>query len=60
MWALVPDAEHEPAASVRLGAETAWHLCTRGITPDVARERAVIVGDLELANAMLQIVSAIV
>ena len=60
VWALVPGAEREPAASVQLDADTAWRLCTRGISPKDARQRAVIVGDFHLADAMLQIVSVIV
>ena len=60
VWSLVPGPSHPTAASVRLDADTAWRLCTRGITPQDARQRAEIVGDFHLANAMLQIVSAIV
>lgn len=60
VWALVPAPDRAPAASVQLDADTMWRLCTRGVTPDEARQRAVIVGDFRLARAMLQIVAAIV
>ena len=56
----MPGPNHPTAASVRLDADTAWRLCTRGISPKDARQRAEIVGDFHLASAMLQIVSAIV
>jgi uncharacterized protein (TIGR03083 family) len=50
-----------PAASVRLDAETAWRLCTRGIDPDAARAHAHtrIRGDHRLAEAVLRIVSIV-
>ncbi|MCK7628244.1 maleylpyruvate isomerase family mycothiol-dependent enzyme [Streptomyces sp. RS10V-4] len=58
-WSLAkPDAE-SPAALVRLDAETAWRLCTRGIQPDAAVARALINGDRELAEAACQIVSIV-
>lgn len=60
VWALVARPDRAPAASVHLDADTTWRLCTRGITPDQASQRAVMVGDFRLARAMLQIVSAIV
>ncbi|MFE0104851.1 maleylpyruvate isomerase family mycothiol-dependent enzyme [Streptomyces sp. NPDC059009] len=52
------DTEH-PAARVGLDAETAWRLCTRGIEPDAALDRARIDGDRQLAAAACQIVSII-
>ncbi|MEW1673990.1 maleylpyruvate isomerase family mycothiol-dependent enzyme [Streptomyces noursei] len=58
-WSLAePDVER-PAALVRLDAETAWRLCTRGIQPDAAVARARIDGDRELAEAACQIVSIV-
>ncbi|MEW2392570.1 maleylpyruvate isomerase family mycothiol-dependent enzyme [Streptomyces venezuelae] len=58
-WSLaVPDAVR-PAALVRLDAETAWRLCTRGIDPDTALARARIDGDRELGVVVCQIVSII-
>jgi uncharacterized protein (TIGR03083 family) len=58
-WSLAePDAGH-PAALVRLDAEAAWRLCTRGIQPETALARARIDGDRELAEAACQIVSII-
>jgi uncharacterized protein (TIGR03083 family) len=49
----------QPAATVSLDADTAWRLCTRGISPARAAELARIDGDEGLAAAMLRIVSII-
>ncbi|GHB94275.1 maleylpyruvate isomerase family mycothiol-dependent enzyme [Streptomyces rochei] len=58
-WSLdEPDADG-PAARVRLDAETAWRLCTRGIQPDAAVARARIDGDRELAEAACRVVSIV-
>ncbi|MBI0295894.1 maleylpyruvate isomerase family mycothiol-dependent enzyme [Streptomyces sp. PRKS01-29] len=58
-WSLTePDGGH-PAAIVRLDAETAWRLCTRGIQPDDALSLARIDGRRELAEAACQIVSIV-
>ena len=45
------------AASVTLDQETAWRLFTKGITRDVARQRATIAGDPFLAERVLDTVS---
>jgi uncharacterized protein (TIGR03083 family) len=58
-WALERQPHPEPAARVELSADTAWRLCTRGITPEVAGAGARVEGDCELATAALQIVSII-
>ena len=44
---------------VELDPDTAWRLCTRGITPRHAAGRARVDGDRQLAAAALQIVSII-
>jgi uncharacterized protein (TIGR03083 family) len=67
-WTCTRDAERwrldaapvpRPAASVEFDADTAWRLCTRGITPEQAAKRARIDGDAQLAAATLRIVSII-
>ncbi|KOT57936.1 MULTISPECIES: maleylpyruvate isomerase family mycothiol-dependent enzyme [Streptomyces] len=62
-WSLAEPADARsavrPAALVRLDAETAWRLCTRGIQPDTALARARIEGRRDLAEAACQIVSII-
>lgn len=58
-WSLAEPAAGRPAALVRLDTETAWRLCTRGIHPDAALDRAQIDGNPELAEAACQIVSII-
>jgi uncharacterized protein (TIGR03083 family) len=70
-WACVRDAERwrllaapvpqptAPAAAVEFDPDTAWRLCTRGITPEQAADRAHLDGDPRLAAAVLRIVSII-
>ncbi|GAA1556490.1 maleylpyruvate isomerase family mycothiol-dependent enzyme [Actinomadura kijaniata] len=58
-WALQHQPHPCPTSRIRLDADTAWRLCTRGITPKQAAERAEIEGDQQLANAALHIVSII-
>ncbi|KOG66974.1 hypothetical protein ADK76_00190 [Streptomyces griseoflavus] len=62
-WSLAEPADvrsaARPDALVRLDAETAWRLCTRGIQPDTALARARIEGRRDLAEAACRIVSII-
>ena len=58
-WRLQRRPHPQPAARVELDADTAWRLCTRGITPEHAAERARIDGDQHLTTAALQIVSIV-
>nr|WSX72544.1 maleylpyruvate isomerase family mycothiol-dependent enzyme [Streptomyces sp. NBC_00899]WSX81387.1 maleylpyruvate isomerase family mycothiol-dependent enzyme [Streptomyces sp. NBC_00899] len=58
-WSLAEAATGRPAASVRLDAETAWRLCSRGIEPGAALARTHIRGDRQLAQAVLHIVSIV-
>lgn len=58
-WVLRRAAQADAAAFVELDADTAWRLCTRGITPAHAVERARVAGDRALGEAALQIVSII-
>jgi uncharacterized protein (TIGR03083 family) len=48
-----------PAARLELDTDTAWRLCTRGITPGQAAARASVEGDSVLAAAALQILAII-
>jgi uncharacterized protein (TIGR03083 family) len=48
-----------PTTTLELDTDTTWRLCTRGITPHQAAERARVDGDPHLAAAALQIVSII-
>lgn len=57
-WAFVDDVDRGENV-VTLDADTTWRLCTRGIVPNVALERADIAGDAELGAAALHIVSII-
>ncbi|WP_220039844.1 hypothetical protein [Nonomuraea aridisoli] len=58
-WELHHRPHPQPAAHLELDADTTWRLCTRGITPGRAAERARIDGDEHLATAALHIVSII-
>jgi uncharacterized protein (TIGR03083 family) len=58
-WSLHRQSHPKPAARVEIDTDTAWRLCTRGITPQQAAGRARIDGDHYLATAALQIVSII-
>ncbi len=58
-WRLSREAHPAPAARVQLDTDTAWRLCTRGITPQQAAVRAQIDGNHHLATAALQIVSIV-
>jgi hypothetical protein len=58
-WSLHRQSHPKPATRVELDTDTAWRLCTRGITPQQAAGRARIDGDHHLAAAALQIVSII-
>jgi uncharacterized protein (TIGR03083 family) len=58
-WSLHHQPHPKPAARVELDTDTAWRLCTRGITPQHAAGHARIHGDQHLATAALQIVSII-
>jgi len=58
-WRLQRQPAPHPAARVELDADTAWRLCTRGITPEHAAGHARVSGDKHLAAAALQIVSII-
>lgn len=58
-WSLAEPDGGRPAAIVRLDAETAWRLCTRGIDPDTALTHVRIDGDRHLAEAVCRIVSIV-
>lgn len=58
-WALRHGTVPDPAARLSLDTDTAWRLCTRGITPALAAERSCAEGDRELTTTALRIVSII-
>lgn len=58
-WRMDAGLGHPPDAGVTLDQETAWRLFTKGITPDAARERARIAGDIALGSVALTMVSII-
>jgi uncharacterized protein (TIGR03083 family) len=49
----------ESTATVACSADTWWRLCVRMITPDEARARSQVSGDLELGNAALDVIAII-
>ncbi|MEX2225821.1 MAG: maleylpyruvate isomerase family mycothiol-dependent enzyme [Dehalococcoidia bacterium] len=58
-WALVAGIDAAAASKVMLDQETAWRLFTKGITPEAARERATIDGDVTLGAVALTMASII-
>jgi uncharacterized protein (TIGR03083 family) len=58
-WRLDRGAAARPVVLVEADGDTMWRLCTRGITPQAARARVQVHGDLGLANQVLEIVSII-
>ncbi|WP_116023779.1 maleylpyruvate isomerase family mycothiol-dependent enzyme [Thermomonospora umbrina] len=57
-WSLA-SREGAPAATVRMDAETAWRLCTRGLEPREALARGHVEGDRRLGTAVFEILSII-
>jgi uncharacterized protein (TIGR03083 family) len=58
-WAISRRPQPNPDASVVLDTDTAWRLCTRGISPDQAAQRAHTEGNHQLTDTALSIVSII-
>jgi uncharacterized protein (TIGR03083 family) len=58
-WALYTGVDTPPDATTTLDQETAWRLCTKGLTPDGARKGATLSGDVALASQVLQTVSVL-
>jgi len=56
-WELVETFSEKPAASLFLAPDTAWKLFTKGMTPEIARERVAISGDAKLAGAALGMIA---
>lgn len=52
-WSLWAGEEAEPAARVRLGAETAWRIFYNALPPEAARSRVEIEGEERLGRAFL-------
>ncbi|MFG2859134.1 maleylpyruvate isomerase family mycothiol-dependent enzyme [Streptomyces sioyaensis] len=58
-WSLTAPATGRPAARLSLDAETAWRLCTRGISSAAAFAKTRVDGDRQLAEAACQVVSIV-
>ncbi|GAA3173573.1 MULTISPECIES: maleylpyruvate isomerase family mycothiol-dependent enzyme [Streptomyces] len=58
-WSLAEPDTGRPAARLGLDAESAWRLCTRGISPATAFASARVDGDRRLAEAACRIVSVV-
>jgi uncharacterized protein (TIGR03083 family) len=56
-WWLDRGAAARPLALIEADGDTIWRLCTRGITPQAARARVRVHGDLALAGQVLEMVS---
>jgi len=58
-WSLFDAATFEPSATVRMDADTAWRLFTKGLTKPEALARTAITGDHALGEKLLDTVSII-
>jgi uncharacterized protein (TIGR03083 family) len=58
-WRLARGAAPHPAAQVTINQDTAWRVFTKGMTSEAASRRAVLQGDLALANQVLTLVAII-
>jgi uncharacterized protein (TIGR03083 family) len=58
-WELLVGQSGSAGALVRIAAEDAWKIFTRGIRGEEARRRATIEGELELGSKVLEMVSVI-
>jgi len=56
-WMLATDCQDKPTTFVELDADSAWRLWTKGIDPNVARDRAVVRGDESLAAPIFTMVT---
>ncbi|HEY0015830.1 MAG TPA: maleylpyruvate isomerase N-terminal domain-containing protein [Longimicrobium sp.] len=59
-WDVLRGAPADPAARVRMDADTAWRLLYNALPPDEARARVTITGDPALAEPMLRARSVMV
>jgi len=58
-WSLFDSATFEPSATVKMDADTAWRLFTKGLTEPEALARTTITGDPGLGEKLLDTVSII-
>ncbi|MFC9228965.1 hypothetical protein ACFTZI_08370 [Streptomyces decoyicus] len=58
-WSLAEPHAGQPAAHLRMDADSAWRLCTRGVTPATALTRVHIDGHRQLTAGAYQIVSIV-
>ncbi|MQA82318.1 MAG: hypothetical protein GEV10_28295 [Streptosporangiales bacterium] len=53
------DATDGAIGTVTMSADTFWRLATRGITPDIARDRSTLDGDADVTRAVTEILSIV-
>lgn len=56
-WHLTKEIPQVPDAAVTIDPDVAWKLFTKGITPQLAKEKAVIHGDAKLAEVALGLIA---
>lgn len=54
-WGFTPD-DQEVDNVVTLDMDTTWRLCTRAVTPDIARSSAAVAGDRAVTHPALDII----
>jgi hypothetical protein len=53
-WSVCRGASAAPTTTVRLDPETAWRMFYNALTPDVARQRAIVDGDAVFAEPLFR------
>jgi uncharacterized protein (TIGR03083 family) len=56
-WRLYEGEDPSAAARIELDQDTAWRLFTKGLSPEVARGRVRMEGEVELGGSLLKLVS---
>jgi hypothetical protein len=59
VWQLYEGAADRRDAEVIVDEDSAWRLCTRGLSPRQAREQVTLVGNAALASRVFELVSII-
>lgn len=58
-WGLYTASDGEPAASVEMNVDTAWHMFTKGISRENLHQQTQFSGDIALAEITLNVVAII-
>ncbi len=56
-WTLVAGCQNKPTTTIELDADSAWRLWTKGLDANVAKDRAIITGNVSLADPIFAMVT---